>query len=436
MLKFNYETNPGKINLKYITESLFYDDKIEILNYFKQNGVSISVRYIDKIVLKGNLEIINYIITTTNNNYDKQNMCYRAIETGNLNVLNFLDENKCIDPHSVDCCGKCIYDQLMYDIINKGYLEIIKIMYKNGFKFASRSVINIAIRYNQFEIARFFIQQGHSVEGIDEYTRLIDNNQIDLMKYIIQMEGGKSYYEYLNKQIHDGDINNINTLIENDININVYDEPYNSLSVAICYNRFNIIQLLIGNGFIISQYHLRNVIEKKKIFYYIYQHYTGNFDGVLKKAVEKNDMEIINFLIQKNVNISDCIDALKTAVNNNNNMLVELLIKHGVDVSSSSSILNTILLQNNIVLTKLLIKNGAIVNEESLNIACHNGNTQMIRLLLQNKSYDDLPNHIIRILKEEDSIRQLLLNEQLLLDQDTISVIISMEQIPNQYPYK
>lgn len=134
--------------------------------------------------------------------------------------------------------------------------------------------------------------------------------------------------------------------------------------------------------------------ESGKIWDCIEMRYPHNH--LLHIAVEKNDINMLNYLLSKGANINIINDvgdtALHTAAEVGNKSIVQLLLQNGADVNSLNKALETPLhfaaTKKDAQIAQLLVDNGANVNAKNksdftaLQLACFYGNEETMQVLI------------------------------------------------------
>ena len=197
----------------------------------------------------------------------------------------------------------------------------------------------------------------------------------------------KILYEKLFNACKNENIEAVKFLLKNGLDVNHKDKNGKTALFYAC-NNLNVIKLLIENGAD------KDII--KELFFYSYE----------------NNLEIFKYLIEeKKIDINIKNDSGKTvlfyACANDNLELVKYLVEHGADVNAKdkdgiSVILNTLIESighpislstlkpkgENLEIVKCLVEHGAYIDDDILFVACHTGELELVKYLIEEKKLD------------------------------------------------
>ena len=145
--------------------------------------------------------------------------------------------------------------------------------------------------------------------AVDRFEQMFQSGDFDFKKY------GYSDVEVLYYAVFMNDLERVKLLIGKGADVNAKGRDATPLIVAADNNNFEIVKIIVENGADVN---------------------AKNVDGftVLFSAARNGNLEMVQYLVNQGISVSDSVGALHGAVASGNLELVQWLIAHGVDVNS------------------------------------------------------------------------------------------------------
>lgn len=400
--------------------------KIDVIyGYYKRLPTGVK----QKIIAKCNLDPLVVF------NMDKNSEVYELINN-NLELLKFLWIEYISKklPKGHKNMGASEFLEIYKSIANIYNQDTTKINNDCITSFESFEILKHNITQIVYLGSCVFNQQKISMDDAFKMTYFNMKTNIRTMHNIfISACKHKQYYDfiklmldkriYLNNNYNHFNYNNFNNFNKtNDITSEVDDEKI-PLIVAVRYNNYDVVKLLIDYGYNI--YVKNNLGQTPLIVSIIYKNYI--ITNLLLDHLNKNDNDNKNkkdyINMKDNNGMTALMEALMEASNNYDINIVKLLIENGADVNTQNILGNTALIMScktrydNCGIIELLLNNGADImiqnknDETALMVA---SNLEKLKLLLNyyceiNKLVDNNGKNSIR---EQQFMKEYFINLQ------------------------
>ena len=133
---------------------------------------------------------------------------------------------------------------------------------------------------------------------------------------------------------------------------------------------------------------LKKIYTILKLFDNVDENNIFEINYIVYLATINNDYDLINYIIDKQYNILNCI-LIQTIINNTNLILLKYLYDRAIKFKRLSSIhinslINATILNNNLKCLQYLHENGAPWNEEVIRYASQGGHFEIVKYLHEN----------------------------------------------------
>jgi ankyrin repeat protein len=241
-------------------------------------------------------------------------------------------------------------DDLIYEAANIGDLNLIEHALGKGadintYKYYYPPLVN-AVRNNHFDIVKYLIENGASVNNHPEKYFCIDvagdaanNGHLHILKYLMEEKQAK-------------------------ISNRIFIKPCEK-----------------GHLFIVK-YLVKYLLEKKIDM-------QARVKDALQEAAKNGHLNVVKYLLKREADINEnrknFPSALVYACRNNHIAVIKYLIDQGADIHANNdlSLLWSIEYSNDIITVKYLVEHGSIVNSEHLKKACEKGNLEIVGYLVE-----------------------------------------------------
>ncbi len=334
---------------------------LDMVNHLIQNGADVNARashYGTPLMIAINNNDYEMVITLVEQganinarNNEKVTIFDTAIRKGNPLIAEYLIIQ------GIDTSKFLIADWAAI-----GNLDKVKELHKSGVDLNTSSTLNNIDYYTALEssswgghinIVEYLIANGADVNFVsgsdleDKYGRTplisaVNSEQLEIVKYLID---------------NDADVNGVGT------------ENYTALAIA---KNLKMVKLLVDNG---ANVNLINM-----------------YKPALISAVESNNIEIVEYLLNKGADVNIKVDNNYSAISYPNNIeIVKILVSKGADVNFKNSYNSTPLMwatnKGDLAIVKYLINNGADINlqnddgSKAIDIAIANGHKKIVKYL-------------------------------------------------------
>ncbi|XP_028390768.1 uncharacterized protein LOC114515671 isoform X1 [Dendronephthya gigantea] len=285
-------------------------DKLEIVKYLVENGADVNGKdtvecaVLDKAVSKGHLAMVKYLVEKGASVNSEDSYGWTALHTavteGSLEIVVYLVK-KGADLTGKDADGRTV----LHYAVTKGDLEMVKCLVEldanlNGKKTDWGTALHYAVTKDALEMVRYLVEMGADVNCKDTngWTVLhyaITKNTIEVIKYLIEQGAdvnGKDTdgWTVLHGAVRAGVLDIVEFLVEQGANVNGESAyGWSVLHAAIDARALEIVLYLIEQGADIT-------LESK-----IGVHTLGI--DVLMMGIVKNSCILVNFLLDKNVEV-------------------------------------------------------------------------------------------------------------------------------------
>ncbi|XP_028395444.1 uncharacterized protein LOC114519503 [Dendronephthya gigantea] len=301
---------------------------LRIVIYLVEMGADVNVKKTDgwtvlvHAVTEGTLEMVKYLVEhgadVNGKDNDGWTVLHHAVTEGTLNIIKYLVQ-KGADVNGTNTDGWTV----LHDAVTEGTLEMVKYLVKNGADVNGKStngwtVLRSAFAKNRLEISKYLVQSGADINGKDtEGGRVLNsaekgadvngkNNEEETVLYSAFTEGrlkevkhlvetstdvhGKNTdeWENLRNAVTKGTLKMLKHLVTKCADLNGRDtDGRTMLHYAVDAGRLEIIKYLVKEG--------ADITVKSKISVH-----TLGID-ILKMAVVRNSVALINLLLEKNI---------------------------------------------------------------------------------------------------------------------------------------
>ena len=245
-----------------------------------------------------------------------------------------------------------------------GHVEVVQFLITMGAKVRvpNNDAIVLASENGHLKVVELLVLNGANVHSRNNEAIKIayNNNHMNVVEFLIKYSSKSVLNSHvIYWMLKEGNLKMVELLIETCVNITGKN---NFIVVAAEYGWINIIKLLMTKGIDFS-------LQKNE---------------ALKIACEKNNKEMINFLIDMGANVDYCI--LIHAVRCGSFEIVRLLIDNGADVNAGNNKIIISAIENNrLEIVSLLISKGAnIMDNEVIITALKYCRWEIVELLIKN----------------------------------------------------
>ena len=358
-IKLKFALNSIPINNKEIIEAVKLGALLEIDNDLNHPPTPILNKLLANTenITPQILTIVQYIINkgaeTDKQNIDFPTPIVSAIQKGSFKLVELLfDENS-----GIDLCSN-LNSSLINLAINNGNIDIVKLLIQKG---ALANTIDGNLFISPLE------QAASSNEEI--FNLILENTDIQFINYktlnAAALAGNLNYYKQILNKINEAQILNVD-------NVNI-------MASAIKSGNEDFVQYLLEEDF--------HIVE------------TEHSNSILGLAIKSNlSLKLIKKLQNFGAKINPDSDQiystpLMTAIENDNNEIIEYLLENNANVNSTNpkligTPLTSAILQKNLPLIKILIEefnaNINYTNEDYsiLSVAVASGNIDIVKYLL------------------------------------------------------
>ncbi|XP_028390647.1 ankyrin repeat domain-containing protein 50-like [Dendronephthya gigantea] len=216
-----------------------------------------------------------------------------AVTEGSLEMVKYLVEHRA-DVNSKDTYG---WTMLHY-AVTKGTVEMVKYLVEHGADVndkdeVGRTALNYAVTKGRLEMMKYLVEHGADVNGKDNngWTVLQDAvtiRTLEIVKYFVQhgadVNGNNNNgWTVLHSAVTEGTLEMVKYLVES-ADVNGKDTNWwTVLHDAVRFNRLEIVKYLVKKGADVTLHTHTLAID------------------ILKMAVEKNSVALVNLLLEKNI---------------------------------------------------------------------------------------------------------------------------------------
>jgi ankyrin repeat protein len=361
---FDYSLNNGiNINNEKAFKEACFIKNFDMVKKFISVGINIDfLESVEILIINKRLDIIDYLINNSNHlKLDYKFLIYSINESNLEYIKYFIDKGvKIININGI----------LMSRIVEKGNIEIIEYLYRNGLDIYMNIISNIykASSLLKNDIVTFLLGKlSKPINDISFIKELVKNSNLDSLKTLINM--GISIR------------NNIDEL---------FLLALEKSEMKIIEFLFNYLDNSNNPNYILSAINF----NKKEIVKFLLEHGVTLFnpDGLLYGAAKKYNLVIINLLINygADINFNDG-ELLVYSVTKNLIELTKFFINKGVNINAQNGLpLITCVKFEYITILQYLIHNGvnininngeAIIEASNLNSSL---STEILKLLIEN----------------------------------------------------
>ncbi|XP_028395325.1 serine/threonine-protein kinase TNNI3K-like [Dendronephthya gigantea] len=231
--------------------------RLEMVKYLVEHGADVNGKgayawtVLHYAVNKGEVEMVKYLVEhgadVNGKGTDSGTVLHYAVNNGEVEIVKYLVE------HGADVNGKVAYGwTVLHDAVTKGTLEIVKYLLEHGADVNGKgtdgvTVLHYAVTKGTLEIVKYLVEHGADVNSKNTKGRTVLNYAVFA-----------SWLEMVNNKNTNG---------------------WTALHAAVTFDRFEIVKYLVEKGADVTLHP-----------------YT-----LVKMAVEKNSVALVNLLLEKNI---------------------------------------------------------------------------------------------------------------------------------------
>ncbi|XP_028395443.1 uncharacterized protein LOC114519502 [Dendronephthya gigantea] len=291
-----------------VLHSAVTEDTFEIVKYLVENGANVNGRKtfgrtaLHHAVTKGTLEIVKCLVEhgadVNGKDTDGLTVLHTAVKKRTLEIVKYLVEN------GANVNGKDTFGQtVLHSAVTEDTFEIVKYLVENGAnvngrKTFGRTALHHAVTKGTLEIVKCLVEHGADVNGkdTDGLTVLhtaVTGGALEIVKYLVKhgadVNGQNTNgWTVLHTAVTGGALEIVKYLVKHGADVDGKDtDGQTVLHVAVDVGALEIVKYLVEHG--------ADVTLKSKSSVH-----TLGFD-IMKMAVEKNSVVLINLLLEKNI---------------------------------------------------------------------------------------------------------------------------------------
>ncbi|XP_028395445.1 2-5A-dependent ribonuclease-like [Dendronephthya gigantea] len=277
----------------------------EIVKYFvEQCGADVNAKdknertVLNYAVTEGLLEMVKYLVEhgadVNGMDINPWTVLHDAVKNGTPEIVKYLVE------HGTNVNDKGAYGwTVLHHAVTKGTLEIVKYLVEhgadvNGKDKIGRTALKYAVTEGLLEMVKYLVEQGADVngKGLDGRTMLhyaVNKGSLEMVKYLVEHGAdvnGKNKYGWtvLHDAITKGRLIIVKYLVEKGADVNSKNtHGWTVLHVAVRLNILQIVKYLVEKGADVT----------------LHTHTLGI--DILKMAVVKNSVALVNLVLEKNI---------------------------------------------------------------------------------------------------------------------------------------
>ncbi|XP_028413923.1 ankyrin repeat domain-containing protein 50-like [Dendronephthya gigantea] len=302
------DVNRKKINGETVLYAAVSENRLEMVKYFVEKGAEINGKDIygetvlHSAVTQGSLEMVKYLVENRADvNSGKTNgwtVLHSAVTEGTLEMVKYLVEN------GADLNGKMTNGwTVLHAAVTRGTLEIVKYLVEkradvNGKKTNGWTVLHTAVTKGTLEMVKYLVEHGadlnrQKTKGLTVLHKAVTKGTLERVKYLVEHGAdvnGKDTdgWTVLRYAVTKGKLEMVKYLVQNGADVNGKDTHGSRvLHTAVTEGRLDIVKCLVEHGADVT-------LESKRSVH------TLGID-ILKRAVEKNSVALVNLLLEKNI---------------------------------------------------------------------------------------------------------------------------------------
>lgn len=365
-----------------------------------------------KVFIENNFQVIDFCLKNAD---DSKYVLFRAASVGNeYAVINLLKQKVNVNTQQIENCTP------VYIASQEGHLSIVKKLIEYGADIHlpredNETPLSAAAKNGRMEIVKLLVELGSDVniQGTHSFTpaglALVKEHE-EVFKYLYRMETIPARHILI--PAHTNNVRMAKYLINNGASIDALDEySYNALMYAAEMNNIEIMKLLLDKG---ANIDMANVDGETALFRAIRQERVEavkllisrgadvnikriDMQTPLEIAVANNYKEIVEILVQNNAKIyrdDEFLDAMCFAIFNGHKHLLEYLILNGGQINrlyeSNTNLLAYAVMAGNLEIFEFLVKQDPSLlfmeldtKQTLAHIAAEKGHVRMLDILLE-----------------------------------------------------